>query len=144
MTQKRNNRYSVTSFLTVPRACQLTYVLYVRVAVSTALPCSSSIYRSLVYVTKAVIAATASLDTDKVFVLFTALQKFCVENLKCNITPSLRALSDCGVCVAIRLVRFGYNSSTGRLVLRVAPYFLNKVLSLFSHTLLEEGKSALA
>ena len=28
---------------------------------------------------------------------------------------------DCGVCVAIRLVRFGYNPSTGRIALRVAP-----------------------
>ena len=32
--------------------------------------------------------------------------------LKCNITPSLRAL-DFGVCKAIRLVRFGYNTFTG-------------------------------
>ena len=35
-------------------------------------------------------------------------------------SPFLRCL-DCGVCVAIRLVRFGYNPSTGRIALRVAP-----------------------
>ena len=37
-----------------------------------------------------------------------------------QLSPFLRCL-DCGVCVAIRLVRFGYNSSTGRIALRVAP-----------------------
>ena len=35
-------------------------------------------------------------------------------------SPFVRCL-DCGVCVAIRLVRFGYNPSTGRIALRVAP-----------------------
>ena len=43
-------------------------------------------------------------------------KSFAFENLKCNITPSLRAF----------------------------PYFSNIVLSLFSYTSLEEGKSALA
>ena len=37
-----------------------------------------------------------------------------------QLSPFLRCL-DCGVCVAIRLVRFGYNPSTGRIALRVAP-----------------------
>ena len=39
---------------------------------------------------------------------------------KMQLSPFLRCL-DCGVCVAIRLVRFGYNPSTGRIALRVAP-----------------------
>ena len=43
----------------------------------------------------------------------------CVQTLM-QLSPFLRCL-DCGVCVAIRLVRFGYNPSTGRIALRVAP-----------------------
>ena len=42
---RRNNRYSVTAFLTVPRACQLTYVLYVRVVILGVLSRHSSIWR---------------------------------------------------------------------------------------------------
>ena len=41
---KRNNRYSVTSFLTTPLAHQLMYYLYIRVAVQGAFPCHSSQY----------------------------------------------------------------------------------------------------
>ena len=44
----------------------------------------------------------------------------CELKLKIQVFPFLRCL-DCGVCVAIRLVRFGYNPSTGRIALRVAP-----------------------
>ena len=43
-----------------------------------------------------------------------------VYHTKMQLSPFLRCL-DCGVCVAIRLVRFGYNPSTGRIALRVAP-----------------------
>ena len=42
---KRNNRYSVTSFLTTPLAHQLMYYVYIRVAVQGAFSRHSSIYR---------------------------------------------------------------------------------------------------
>ncbi len=41
-----------------------------------------------------------------------SLQECWEKYFKCNITPSLRAL-DFGVCKAIRLVRFSYNTFTG-------------------------------
>ena len=41
-----------------------------------------------------------------------SLQEYWEKYFKCNITPSLRAL-DFGVCKAIRLVRFSYNTFTG-------------------------------
>ena len=43
---RRNNRYSVTAFLTAPRACQLTYVLYVMVVILEVLSRHSSIWRA--------------------------------------------------------------------------------------------------
>ena len=42
---KRNNRYSVTSFLTTPRACQLMYYVYIRVVILGVFSRHSSQYR---------------------------------------------------------------------------------------------------
>ena len=49
---KRNNRYSVTAFLTTPIRSKITYHLYVGFCFGWVFPCFSSIYRGFYNRTK--------------------------------------------------------------------------------------------